>query len=616
MPEENTGEEEAPEEEPAPYTAVVVGRRPLARDQSADATDVDGETLRSSARASTLEAVAQEAPDLYVSGRGLGVHGVASGASGAMAVRGLSGSPNSQILVVEDGVPDYQGIFGHPLPDAYVPELIDEVRLIKGGDSVLYGTNALGGVLLIRSKVLRDDGIELTNDSSYGSFQTVRERLSLLVKRGDWDLSSAFSALRTDGHRDGTGGSNMVGHVGVGWTPTSGLRIVLRDRVAHLEGEDPGPVTHPNDGHWYDVWRNTTSLGLEYRQGPRFSLDAISFVNLGVHRLYDGFYSEDYLFGGRVAAYIRAHETLRLTLGLGAEGVTGEVEDRAAGEVTDVEGSATLYFFNQLEWRPLSWLRLIGGTRELWSSEHDFIFLYKAGLRLLLPGGLTVRLRVARNYREPTIRERYLPFPTANPDLRPEFSLNVDLGLVLFVGPVEVSVSGYRTWADDLIKYFGAWPSAEVVNIDHVEVFGIEAHLRVVDLGPVRLFLGGSWQDVGRYTRQNPAAKVNGSIEVGHRFGRHAISGSLSGEWVRGLFQENYSRDPIADVFFLDLALRYSYRLDAGVSFEPYLLLRNLTNNRYEYIRDYPMPGINALLGLRISYDPPPRRPDDGSGTN
>lgn len=314
-----------------------------------------------------------------------------------------------------------------------------------------------------------------------------------------------------------------------------------------------------------------------------------------------------------MTAHLRPHEAVRLLLGLGAEGIDGAVEDRTGEESYDVEGSGSVFFSNQVEWRPLPWLRLVGGTREAWSSMSGFLFLYKAGLRLLLPGGLGVRLRVARSYREPTIRERYLPFPTANPDLRPEMSLNVDLGLLLFIGPVEVSVSAYRTWADDLIRYFGAWPTAEVVNIDHVEVLGIEAHARILELGPLRLFVGGSFQDVGRYTRQNPSAKVDFSIEASRRFGRHAVSGSLSGEWVRGLYQENYWRDPLGDVFFLDLSLRYGYRFPGGVELEPYLLVRNLTDSRHEYIRGYPMPGVNALAGLVVSWAPPRAHPEGGA---
>ena len=114
----------APDASPSPepsatnpaYETVVTGKRPLARDRTQGATLVEGRRLRESARPSTFEALAQEAADVYVPGRGVGPHGVASGATGGIRIRGLGGSPNSQVLIVEDGVPDYQGIFGHPHP--------------------------------------------------------------------------------------------------------------------------------------------------------------------------------------------------------------------------------------------------------------------------------------------------------------------------------------------------------------------------------------------------------------------------------------------------------------------------------------------------------------------
>jgi outer membrane cobalamin receptor len=246
-------------------------------------------------------------------------------------------------------------------------------------------------------------------------------------------------------------------------------------------------------------------------------------------------------------------------------------------------------------------MRLVLGARELWSSEYGFVFLYKGGLRLTLPHGLSFRARIVRNYRQPTLRERFLPFPTVNPDLDPEYSLNIDLSLTASLGPVEISVSGYRTSAENMIRTFGSWPTAEVINIDEIEIFGLEAHLRLLRLGPMSLFLGGCWQDVGRYTRQNPSAKLNFSLDLDHEFGRHRIAGSFSGEWVRGLFQENYGRKPMDDVFFLDLSLRYSIEASPRVTLTPYLIVRNLLNARYEYISGYPMPGINVMAGLALS---------------
>ena len=110
-------------------------------------------------------------------------------------------------------------------------------------------------------------------------------------------------------------------------------------------------------------------------------------------------------------------------------------------------------------------------------------------------------------------------------------------------------------------------------------------------LGPVNIFVTGNWQDIGRYTKQNPDAKLNFTLEAAHDFGEHWLAGSISGEWVHGLYMENYGREPIDDVYFMDLTLRYRYEPSAQpFQLEPYVLLRNILNLRYEYIKGYPMP--------------------------
>ena len=152
-----------------------------------------------------------------------------------------------------------------------------------------------------------------------------------------------------------------------------------------------------------------------------------------------------------------------------------------------------------------------------------------------------------------------------------------------------------------MIKYFGSWPSSEVVNIDEVVIWGVEGRLGLKKLGPVSLSVTGNWQDIGRYTKQNPDAKVNFSIEANHDFGEHWIAGCISGEWVHGLYMENYKRDAIDNVFFIDLTVRYRYEPnERGFAIEPYVLIRNILNQPYEYIKSYPMPGLNTMAGLKV----------------
>lgn len=583
----------------APIEIAVVGQTPISRDRTQEATLVEGQRLRDSARPSTFEALSQESADIYVPGRGA-MHGVASGGTGGIRIRGLGGSPNSQVLVVEDGVPDYQGIFGHPIPDAYVPFLIDDVLVIKGGDSALYGTNAMGGVVVIRSRWRGEDGYELSSDSAYGSYSTVRETVSGLGRAGPWDVAAGLHTLSTDGHRDGAGGDQMVGAAAARYRFAPNLRLTARNKVVHLDGADPGPATHPNPDHWYDVWRDTASLQLRWKQ-ERLRLTMTPYLNVGVHELYDGFHSNDYVGGGIADVEFRVSPATDLVLGTAWEQVGGQVENRITGERPNVSGMTDVSAYGQLSARPVERVSLVLGARELLSSRYGAVFLYKGGARWNFYDGFAIHTRIARNFRQPTIRELYLPYPTANPDLRPERALNWDAGLGYVSSLFEVFCSGYRTEADDLIRYFGIWPSAEVVNIDHIVIWGVEGMVGIKHVGPASLHVTGNWQDVGRYTRQNPDAKLNFTLELGQELGSGFVGGSVSGEWVHGLFMGDYARHPIDDVFVVDLTMRYRHTsFERRLSLEPYVLLRNLLDRRYAYVEGYPMPGLNVLAGLRI----------------
>lgn len=582
---------------------VVTGGRPLSKDRTQAATLIAGEQVRASTRTTMFDVLSQESADVYVPGHGVGLHGVSNGSTGGIRIRGLGGSPNSQILVVEDGVPDYQGIFGHPVPDAYVPHLVDEVLVIKGGDSTLYGTNAMGGVVLVRNRWLEHDGYEVRNDVASGSYATVRESVSGLGHAGAWDVAAGFTEMKTDGHRDGAGGSDTVLSTALRYKLAPGLRLVVRNKVVHVEGNDPGPITAPTIDHGFDVWRDTVSMQASASAGAaRWSVTP--YLNVGIHRLYDGFHSRDYVGGAIGEVDWRLHRMASVLLGVSGEGVDGSVENRITGEHPGVRGLADVSAYDQLTLKPVDGLNVILGTRALYSSRYGAVGLYKAGARWDLGRGFWLQGRISRNFRQPTLRELYLPYPTANPDLKPEYALNADAGAGYSAEHVELSCSGYRTEARDMIKYFGVWPAAEVVNIDHIVIAGIEGRLAFQRLGPVSASVSADWQDVGRYTRQNPDGKVNFMVEAAQAFGPHFLAAAVNGEWVHGLYMADYGRQPLPEVFFMDVSMRYRHEKSVNGqplhTVEPYLLLRNILDHRYAYVAGYVMPGFNILAGLKV----------------
>lgn len=64
------------------------------------------------------------------------------------------------LLVLIDGHPQYMGLFAHPISDAYQSFLAERVEVLRGPASVLYGSNAMGGVINIVTRKMQEDGMK------------------------------------------------------------------------------------------------------------------------------------------------------------------------------------------------------------------------------------------------------------------------------------------------------------------------------------------------------------------------------------------------------------------------------------------------------------------------
>ena len=85
--------------------------------------------LEASQQTSVLPVLNSQVPGFFSTSRGVMGYGVATGASGQMSLRGIGGPaqaglPTTGLLVLIDGHPQYMGLMGHPIADAYQLSLI------------------------------------------------------------------------------------------------------------------------------------------------------------------------------------------------------------------------------------------------------------------------------------------------------------------------------------------------------------------------------------------------------------------------------------------------------------------------------------------------------------
>lgn len=119
---------------------------------------IDREQIEASSESALLPVLSQHVPGLFVTQKGITGFGVSEGAAGTVNIRGV-GSGN-KVLMLFDGQPQWAGVFGHSLPDTYVASDVERVEVIRGPGSLLYGSNAMGGVVNILPVIInRKDGV-------------------------------------------------------------------------------------------------------------------------------------------------------------------------------------------------------------------------------------------------------------------------------------------------------------------------------------------------------------------------------------------------------------------------------------------------------------------------
>lgn len=115
-----------------------------------------------------------------------------------VSLRGLGASGASRSLVLNDGVP-LNDPFGGWVYWGRVPlESIDQIDVVEGGVSDLYGSDALGGVINIRTH--HEFQTAFSGETSYGSMNTPMGSFVTSMSHEKWAAVFAGESFSTDGY--------------------------------------------------------------------------------------------------------------------------------------------------------------------------------------------------------------------------------------------------------------------------------------------------------------------------------------------------------------------------------------------------------------------------------
>lgn len=552
-----------------------------------------GSTLeidRTAAR-TVLDGIDRLVPGAFVTRRGVMGYGIATNGTGGLSIRGVGESPNAGILVVVDGRPDYQGLMGHPLPDFYSLSDAGTVTVIEGPASVLYGSNAMGGVVEIKPWI-PVEGMSTRLTTSFGSFYTGQHRVShgAAFRRGYYSVNAAVS--HTSGDRAGSAFRDQGGTMTAGYDLSRVWRVSLQGRYGHFYVEDPGPTSAPLSGSYADVGRggfsadlsNTTARVWGYVRG---------YSSHGRHIITDGFRSTDRTTGLRADQSIALTQMLTLELGTDIVDYGGAARnvqrrlDYGSHRLTSAAG------FARVQWSAAAGLRLFAGGRYESNSLFGRTGVPEAGFVWTPRERVTLSVEAAKGYRNPTIRELFL-FPAPNPSLKPERMWNYQATIrVQPANSLTATATAFYADLSNLIMTTGRYPNLALLNTGAAVNRGVEVAARWRATPRVGVRCGYAHLRSTKLAPYVPSNKLTYGADFNFQRVTVYFGGMAAGErWA----DPQHSRK-LAGYVLGELKLTVPvgrWRLFA--------LVDNLFDRDYSVVSGYPMPGINATGGLSMSF--------------
>lgn len=576
---------------------------------------IDRKQIEQSMQPSILPILTQQVPGLFITARGIMGYGVSGGAAGGMSLRGI-GSGSGRLMVLIDGHPQYMGLMGHPIADAYQSLMAERVEVLRGPASVLYGSNAMGGVINIVTRQLHEEGVKTNLNLGYGSFNTLQSEVTNRIRKGGFTSLISGSYNRTDGHRRNMGFEQYGGYAKLGYEFSPYWNIRGDVNVTHFNASQPGEVTDPMIDADQSITRGMTSVAVENRY-ERTSGAVSFFYNWGDHWINDGytanpddknnpkpyrFDSHDDMMGISWYQSAQLFTGNRLTAGVdyyrfGGKAQNRYVEGERNGEREHIVDKVQHEIAGYIDFRQdiSHWLTLDAGIRIDHHSHIGTEWIPQAGLSFHLPGSIELKASAGKGFRYPTIREMYM-FPPKNPDLRPESMWNYELAFAqrLLDGRLSYGINVFYIDGKNLIVAVpraGATPLN--MNTGKIDNTGVEAE--------AAYRIHPHWSVETNYSYLHMDNPVLGAPEhkfyAGAMFSKNRWTVSTGLQYAANLYTDV---DHVQTEDFVLWNINGSFKVTEW--FDIWARGENLLAQRYEINAGYPMPKATIMAGINVKF--------------
>ena len=568
--------------------------------------------------------------DLLATTPGVGV--TRNGSVGGFTGVRLRGAEAEQTLVVIDGVrvndPSSPG-GGFDFANLLAAS-VERVEVLRGPNSVPWGSQAIGGVVNIRTADparLADGAVQGRAQAEYGHAEQLYATAGLEGRSGIFSGALSGGVLRTDGisaaasgtERDAYRQYGASGRLHVAFSDAVGLDLSgwWADSRTELDGF-PAPAYLLADDREYSTAQELYGYaGLDLRTGGIGHRVAFTIADVNRDN-YDRAAGLAPIFVGRgrseryeYQADWRAGDALRLVGGVERE--NSRFNDGATFAdtgVTSVYGQAIV--------KPAAPLTVTGGVRYDYHDAFGEVVTAGADAALALASGTILRASYGEGFKAPTLFQLFSFF--GNERLAPETARSFDLGIQqrLLGGSATVGATYFNRRTRNQIGFRSCTPAEQATaesicagrpsgvydNVVRTEAQGVEVELALRPSDALTLSANLTLLDAanrspganGRDLARRPGETASVDADYRFPFGLR-VGGTVS--IVGDSFDDggNFTR---LDGYAL-ASVRAS--LPVGERLELYGRVENVANARYQTVAGYGTYGRAAYGGVRVRFD-------------
>lgn len=551
-----------------------------------------------------------------------------------ISIRGSSdykpGGYNNRVLLLIDGFPAAIPISGSSDWNAIPIENIERIEVVRGPASSLYGHNSMGGVINMVTKSDNPNNT-LAYQAGFGSFHNGALNLNYSRNLHKFNVFTTFGYSASDGHRFNANHENIRSSIKLNGNIFGNQRWLISSIISKSFNGQPGFVyaDNPELKSFRQSERTSSYLHIFYSRPLLYN--GILSLSLAINH-FNTIYNdrndtpEGELQGSTIykdKGHVWRNEYQKVfndksVLTIGTEVGLDFSKADVINFIYDQPKQSTMAIFSQLK-KNISenWILDFGlryDYRQVQGGEQYRKILFEAispklNFYFKPNDNLQYHLSVNRGFRAPSISELFLQYESnyglqyrGNSQLQPEFMTAIELGIAKYETQQQTWFWNlFYNYYSNMIDFVYTIP-VESINRTDVEGYGLELGSKLANpfnLGDITF----SYSYLKMVDIQNsgpilyrPAHKVNigltkklsyMNISLMFRYkSTQQYEDFLSTDHP---IVNNTVRFPIKilpDLFLFDLKLSKIF-----TGFEAELSIKNIFNQDYVLIQNYPMPG-------------------------